>query len=419
MTSGFQKQIFAWFLLALFFFAHYFVRISPSLMSIEFMRDFSTSISGIGLISSLYFLTYTFSQLPVGYLIKMYPTRFVVSFASLGCALMALGISYSQNYLQALIFFLAYAFFGSFGFVSATTYASKNIPQYSSFLVGMTQSIGMCAGFLGTNAITQALNHHSWRTIIQVSAIGLAGLSFIVLFFVPSKKDDALSAAQLSSNGTNTQPPKESKNIYRSCQTWTNALYAGFVYFPLMVLTEGGLGPALLTSVHGLSREEIAFAISMIFVAWTIGGPIAGSIADRYGRTTIMRFSALAGLITTSIGIFIPLSYSALCVCLFLFGITNTGIVGCYSIAAEMHGKENASVSIAIANMATILIGSILGGILPRILEIYGHATMKEGAIFYTAHDYQIIFGSAIVICTGLGYILAALTKEINLSKAQ
>jgi len=404
-----------WFLLTMFFFTHYFVRISPSLMSIELMKQFSISISHIGIISSLYFLTYTFSQIPVGYLMKTYSTRTLIGGASFACALTALSFSLSITFPGALISLMMFSFFGSFGFIGAVSYASQNIPAYGSLLVGLTQSLGMAAGFIATNVITAQLNIRSWQEITQYSVAGLAFLGSLIFLLVPCVTSEAIQESPTADVTPLEEEPPVS--IYRNMQTWTNALYAGFLYFPLMVFTEGGLGPGLLSSIHQHSREDIAFAISMIFIAWMVGGPVCGFIADHYGRTKLMRLSAISGLITAGSAIFIPMSATHLAICLFLFGITNTGIVGCYSIAAEMHGPKNASVSIAIANMATILIGSILGGILPSVLELTSNPTFVDGIPYYSAYDYQRIFGTAIIITPIIAYICASLTRELKPKK--
>ncbi|MBM4222573.1 MAG: MFS transporter [Gammaproteobacteria bacterium] len=393
-----------WFLLASFFFMHYFVRISPSLIDVQLMKTFSITIKHIGWISSFYFITYTASQIPVGYLMKFYSSRFLIGSASLACGVCALAFTYATAFPTALLSLLCYAFFGAFGFVGAISYATKKIPQYASLFVGMTQSMGMAGGFIATNLITAQIQHHSWQSVIGQFPIALFMIGLAIFLIVPSD-------AQPSSESVNQGAAKPTVNIYCNSQTWFNALYAGCIYYPLMVLTEGGLGVSLLESIHHLGREQIAFAVSMVFIGWLIGGPFAGLVADKYGHRRVMLASSICGLLTIIPAIFLPLSSNMLSICLFTFGITNTGIVGCYSLAASMHGPENSSISVAIANMSTILIGSILGGILPMLLETHCNATFIDGIPYYQGADYQLIFGSAMIIALILSYVLGALVK--------
>ena len=345
-----------------------------------------------------------------------YSTRTLIGIASFGCALMALCLSLSASFTFALLSLILYAFFGSFGFVGALSYATQNIPTYGSFLIGMTKSMGMAAGFIATNWITAQLRIQSWQEITQCFAISLAVLGVIIFAFVPACKMKETATKETATKEKHCEPASSHyasrTSIYNNSQTWANSLYAGLIYFPTMVFTEGGVGPSLLGSIHQQSREDIAFAISMIFIAWMIGGPLCGLVANKCGRTRIMRFSAIAGLVISGYVMFVPMPPIHLAVCLFLFGITNTGLVGCYSIAAEMHGPNNASVSLAIANMATILTGSILGGILTYILTITSTATFIAGTPYYSAADYQQIFGTTMIIIAIFAYMCACITKE-------
>ena len=404
-----RQHLFSWLLLAMFFFTHYFVRVSPPLMSIELMRQFSISISHIGLISSLYFLIYTFSQIPAGYLIKKYPIRNLIGAASFGCAIAALLFSLSPSFPFALLSLMLYAFFGSFGFIGVISYATQYIPTYGSFLIGMTKSMGMAAGFIATNWITAQLGIQSWQEIIQYFAMSLAALGMIIFIFIP-----VFEPKETASTLENSTARASTSNafIYYNVQTWTNSLYAGLIYAPTMIFTESGLGPSLLESIHQHSRKDIAFAISMIFIAWMIGAPLCGLVSSKYGRSRVMRFSAIAGLVTAGSVIFIPMSPTHLAICLFLFGMTNTGLIGCYSIASEMHGPKNASVSLAIANMATILTGSILGGILSFTLTFTSSPRFIDGIPCYSSVDYQRVFGTAMIATAIFSYIFSSLTKE-------
>jgi len=408
-----QKQhILNWLLLTMFFFIHYFVRISPALMSIELMTHFSISIRHIGLVSSLYFLTYTFSQVPVGYVIKTYSTRTLVGGASLACAITALSFSLSTTFPFALISLLLFAFFGSFGFIGSVAYATQHIPAHQSLLIGLTQSLGMAAGFVATNVISSQLNIRSWQEITQCSAISLAVMGCVILVCIPSTAATAqpIDTETAKTEVTETEP---AVSIYRNIQTWINALYAGFLYVPMMVFTEGGVGVHLLRSIHLHSKDAIAFAISMSFVGWMLGGPICGWLSERYGCIKLMRASAISGIIMVGLVMFIPMSMLYLSICLFIFGLTNTGIIGCYVISAEKHGPKNASVSIALTSMMSMLVGSLLGGFLPTLLERTSQATWSEGIPYYHAEDYQRIFGTPMMCTSFCAYLCAAFIRDL------
>lgn len=407
MTSSKRQLFISWFLLTLFFVNHYFIRVSPALISTNLMRDFSILPGKIGQISSGYFLVYTFSQLPVGYLMKRYSAKFLISVAAMCCGLCAIGISFAPSFPMILICYLMFSFFGSFGFVGAVSFASQQLPRHQSVLLGLTQSLGMAAGFAATNIITAALLTHPWRTVIMNMSWLLFGAGILVALFAcrgnPVTQEDESST---------TPSHNSSAAIFTSAQTWLNAIYIGATYFPVMMILEGGMGPSILASIHTSNTPlQIAFGISLTFIGWMIAGPIAGMLADKFGRVLLMRLSALSGAIIAAIILYVPLSASMLYVVLFLFGATNTGMLGSYSVAAEMHGKANASVSLAVANMFTILIGAILCGVLPSILELTCDATLVDGIPVYSAASYQRVF-SCMIYVPIISLICAMLVKE-------
>ncbi len=405
--SSLFPQLRYWFVCAIFFFAHFFVRVAPPLIAINLMREYQLSLKHIGFLSSLYFLTYTLSQLVTGLILKHYSTRLLLSEACLGCAIMALALSLSSDFTELLLSLLGYAFFGSFAFIGATSYAARNLPQHSSFLTGITKSFGMAGGFMAMNGIAWAILHYSWRLVIRSFSLGLAIWSLVIFFFGP--RDSYLLVHQ---NDESDQ--KSRREIYDDRRTWLTALYSGFVYFPMMVFTEGGFGPRLLGSVHPQSSTEIAFAISMIFIASMIGFPLCGYISDRYGQIRIMEWSALSGFVTAGIAVFMPMPCWALSLCLFIFGVSNTGLIAAYALAMNLHGPNNASISIAIANMGSVFIGSIIGAILPTILETTSQAIFVQGVPYYDAWDYQRVFGSMILATPLCAYYCAKKLGKIR-----
>lgn len=408
MASSNRQLLVSWFLLTLFFVNHYFIRVSPALLSTDLMKEFSILPGKIGQISSGYFLVYTFSQLPVGYLMKRFSTKFLVSVASICCGLCAIGISLAPSFPVLLTCYLLFSFFGSFGFVGAVTFASQQIPKYQSLLLGLTQSLGMAAGFFATNWLTYSITVSPWRDVVMSTSWLLFVTGVLVAVFACTGNPIASSHA----SDKTEQAPKGSAQVFTSSQTWLNAIYIGATYFPAMMILEGGMGPSLLASIHSTSTPvQIAFAISLTFIGWMIAGPFAGMLADKYGRVLFMRLTALSGAILSAVILYIPLSPEMLYVVLFLFGVTNTGLLGSYSVAAEMHGKENAAVSLAVSNMFTILIGAILCGVLPSILELTCKAQLVDGVPIYSAADYQSIFSCMIYIPL-ISLACAMLVKE-------
>jgi MFS family permease len=283
-------------------------------------------------------------------------------------------------------------------------YATAYIPEYRSLLIGLTQSLSMAAGFVATNTVSYFLNFYSWQSIFQSVSMILAILSaciFLVLNDKPVKIQQ-----------TDPPPLHKTISIYSYKETWANALYAGFLYSPMMILSEGGLGVQMLHSIHELPESSIAFAISMSFIGRMIGGPLYGALLKTYTCLQIMRFSSLATFTVLPIIIYFPMSVSFLSLSLFMFGLSNAGTIGCYVIASEQHGLKNSSIVIGFTSMMSMLIGSVLIGSLPAILEYSAQAIIINDLPYYLAQDYQSIFGITMIFFTLASYFLTIAIKH-------
>src|SRR5437016_13200927 len=86
-----------WLTAALFFFYAWVMRVAPSVMVEELMRDFAVGAAVLGNLSAAYFYGYAGMQIPVGLLLDRFEPRRLITVASLvcagGCVLFAAGSS--------------------------------------------------------------------------------------------------------------------------------------------------------------------------------------------------------------------------------------------------------------------------------------------------------------------------------------
>ncbi len=117
------------------------------------------------------------------------------------------------------------------------------------------------------------------------------------------------------------------------------------------------------------------------------------------------------GLILFPIIFYVPdLPLAWIMICMFLFGLTNTGLVASYAAAGELHSSENAGFSMAIANMFSILIGAALMPVLGKLVE-WQASTHITGSHIYASGDYQRAT-YILPICLLLAVICSCFVKE-------
>ena len=81
-----RLALYGWATGALFFFYAWILRVAPSVMIDELMRDFGVGAAAVGNLSAFYFYGYAGMQIPVGLLMDRFGPRRLMTVAALGCA---------------------------------------------------------------------------------------------------------------------------------------------------------------------------------------------------------------------------------------------------------------------------------------------------------------------------------------------
>lgn len=393
---------FMWSMGALFFFLHYFVRVAPSMIVPQIMREFTVTASALGAFASYFYMTYVGCQMPLGALVDRIGARAVLAACIIICGLSTL------LFASASVIYMAYAARFLFGIGAAAAFVCSIKlatawfpPNRLSLAIGMTQALGMTGGIVATAPMPFLLTLMDWRTLFHSFAFLFFGLAAMVILLVRNQPRSAEAAPAAH----HAEPPQRAnwtlfKEVLCEKRTWYNALYCGLVFAPMALFGEFW-GPVYLKSVHGISAADAGPAISAIFIGWAIGGPLSGALADRIGRRPVMQLAAIGGLILLPVLMFVqPLPLFTLKAVCVLFGLTNSGLVAAYTIAGEMHRRETAGFALAIANMFTILIGMILNPLVGFIMDwrFAGHETYEGGIPIYQISDYCVAF-SVLPLC--------------------
>src|ERR1043165_7960192 len=81
-----RLALFGWATGAVFFFYAWILRVAPSVMIDELMRDFTIGAAAIGNLSAFYFYGYAGMQIPVGMLLDRFGPRRLMTAAAAVCA---------------------------------------------------------------------------------------------------------------------------------------------------------------------------------------------------------------------------------------------------------------------------------------------------------------------------------------------
>src|SRR6185312_9232495 len=274
----------AWFTGAMFFFYAWVLRVAPSVMVEELMRDFAVGAGVLGNLSAAYFYGYAGMQIPVGLLLDRFgPRRLLTAAAAIcsgGCLLFAFGASLGVVIAGRFLIGASAAF----SLVGAMCIAGQWFPA-SRFAIfsGLAMAMGMAGGVFGQAPLRLAIEAADWRTVTLWLAAGGIAIAAAAWATVRDKwRGTGGVGTALSGLGIVLSHP----------QTWLIAIAGLGTSAPLLGFA-GLWGVPFLETAYGLARTQAATLTSLVFVGWGIGAPLFGWFSDRIGRR---RPPVIAGL---------------------------------------------------------------------------------------------------------------------------
>jgi len=393
-SSVSRRQAIIAFGLGTLFFGYAFVqRVSPSVMTVELMRDFAVGGAALGSLSAFYFYAYASIQLPVGMLTDHFGPRKLMSFAAGLCALASLGFALSDSVLSASIGRALIGGTVAFGFVGTLAIAGYWFkPTQYALLAGLLQTMGMSGAIFGQAPLRQMVESIGWRDTINLLALVALVLAILLFKLVPMRSSEQKQRAP------NVSVLQGLKAVTTNLQTWICSLI-GFGMAATMLAFGGLWGVPWLNSVHGYTTTEAAGITSMIFVGWAIFSPLAGWASDRMGRRNlILRTGSLIALLATACLIyFTPQSTLLLMALIFVIGAGGSAMTVCFGSVKELNDINYSSTSLGLMNMCIVGAGAVMRPLIGWLLDSNWDGTMQAGARIYSSSDYSTAFFSLLV----------------------
>jgi MFS family permease len=393
-----------WLTGALFFFYAWVLRVAPSVMVEELMRDFAVGAAVLGNLSAAYFYGYAGMQIPVGLLLDRFGPRRLIGISTLvcagGCVLFAtsttLGAVTTGRFLIGAS--------AAFSLVGAMAVAGQWFPPHRfAIFSGLAMAMGMAGGVLGQAPLRLAMEATDWRTTTLLLAGGGLALSLAAWASVRDRwRGTGGVGSALANLGL----------VLRHRQTWLIALSGLGTSAPLLGFA-GLWGVPFLETAYGLTRTHAATLTSLLFVGWGVGAPLFGWLSDRIGRR---RLPLIAGLVfetaMMAVLIYVPglptWGLAALCL---LVGFLGSSQIVCFALAKENHGPELSGTAIGFVNAMVTGAGALFQPLVGLLLDLAWKGGTLQGARLYATGDYQLALASLIVCAVG-GFLCLVAVRE-------
>jgi MFS family permease len=407
---------FVWGLGALLYLIGFYQRVAPAVLTNELMSTFAIGAAGLGNLSAVYFYSYVAMQIPTGIIADRWgPRRLLTA----GCAVAAAGMllfAAAPDVFWANAGRLLIGASVAVAFVSMLKLASHWFtPQQFTLAGGMALFMGIVGAVFAGVPLRLLVEAFGWRAVMGASGALTALLCLATWLWV---RDDPQERGYRSHARRATHHAGHPSILRGLSEVWSHR------NIKLLFFTPGGVvgsllafaglwGVPFLTTHYGMSRTQAALVMSVLMVAWAIGGPVLGTLSERIGRRKPLYVGTLAVLLAGwSVVLLVPqLDYALLLALLVVIGFCSGNIIIGFAYAKESAPLRLAGTSSGVANMGVMMGPMILQPLVGWMLDRNWHGALAAGVRVYDLAAYRS--GFALMLgWLALSFVLILLTRE-------
>ena len=276
-------RIFAILLLA--YFLSYFFRATNAVISPDLRRDLGLTPAELGLMTSLFYLTFAIAQLPLGALLDRFGPRFVHPALMLLGAMGALIFASAQDFLTLSV---GRALLG-IGFAAALMGALKAFSlwfpahRYAS-ISSLYVALGASGAIAASSPLAWLKEQIGWRGVFEWGALVIVLVALVVALGVRNApKGMALPRSTQAGNAS---------LIWRSSQFWRMG-WLNFMVGGGFLAWQTLWGGDFLFKVRGLGSLEVGSVLFTFSLAALLGFLLCGPLADRWGLPRVLLSASL------------------------------------------------------------------------------------------------------------------------------
>jgi MFS family permease len=379
-TQDWRLIAFVFLPFALGYYLSYLFRTINGLISGVLTSNLALGAADLGLLTSVYFLTFAAAQIPIGMLLDRYGPRRVhaalLLIAAFGAALFG-----AADAFWALVF--ARAMIG-FGVAAALTAGLKAIVLWFprervALFNGYLVMLGALGGVTATAPAEALMDWIGWRGLFELLA-AVTAASAVLIYVVVSEQ--AASRSKVTA-------PFSLKSVFANSRFWRLAPLSATCVGSAWAL-QGLWAAAWLIDVEKLDRPNVVTQLFVMAIALSVGGLLLGNIADQLPRRGLgsERLFALVAIlfIAAQLALILRLPVPS-SVLWFLVAMVGAGTVLSYAIVADYFPKELTGRANAVLNTFHFGWAFVLQYTIGLILQQW---PTQDGR--YPAIAYQVAF---------------------------
>ena len=393
-----------WACAAIFYAYQFALRVSPSAMADDLMRDLSVEGCALGTLSSFYYLGYAGAQIPVGIILDMIGPRRPLT---VGCILCILGCALFIATDHVMIMSMGRFFIGvgsAFGFLSCLKIANIwFIPKRLALIIALTLLLGTAGASIAGATFSFIIETFGWRHTMAYLGI----FSTILAIFTWFTINDHPNASNLKNKDAHHISVMESMFIIlKNRQTWIAGFYGSLMYLPLSGFADLW-GTLYAMKVFDVDKYTAALSVSMFYIGLGCGSPLTAYISDYYqSHLKPIIWGAFGTMLLFAVVIYTPnlpfmWSYSLL----FIAGMFSACQFIAFATIAEVNPHNISGTATGFHNMLCMISGMLYQPGIGYLLTLSWDGTLENNSPAYSVGDYR--FALAII---PIGLFIALIT---------
>jgi MFS family permease len=344
----------------------YLFRTINAVMAAPLATELGLGADDLGLLTSVYFLTFAAAQIPIGMLLDRYGPRRVQSVLLMIAAAGSTLFAVSDHFLMLLV---GRALIG-LGVASALTAGLKALVLWFPgdrvpLLNGVMVMLGALGAVTATLPADLLLAWIGWRELFGLFAVLTAACAVIVYFVVPEATPPPSNAGSVGL-----------RKVYADPRFWRIAPLSASCIGTAWAL-QGLWAAQWLRDVEGLDRTGVVFHLFVMAVALSLGAILLGLAADRLRRRgvgpEVLLWLVAALFIATQLALILRLPLPSYFQWAVVAAVGSTTVLS-FAILAEyfpkqLTGRANAALNlfhIAAAFVVQYATGIVLGQWTPQ-----------------------------------------------------
>ena len=371
------------------YFLSYFLRNVNAIIAPDLVNAFRLDASDLGLLTSVYFLTFGIFQPLLGVLLDRFGPRRVEGFLLLIAALGALIFSWSSH-TAMLILGRGLIGLGVCACLMAAFQANALWFSYDRLaaLNGCVLAAGGIGAICSTAPVEWILQWFDWRTLFILVAAAFALVSMLILFLVPEKHNQG-SQVTLAAQFRGFALIGTSREFWRIAPL---TMLTQSVYMSL----QGLWAARWMKDVGAFPREDIAHYLLLAAIGMAIGHLTMGNLASRLARAGIAPSYVVGAGVLIGIAVQISLAAGYLewqPLIWLLFGFCGTAGTVTYAILTQAFPLSLAGRANTALNLLVFAITFLIQWGMGVVINLY-----PAGPGSYAPAGYAVVLGGTAVL---------------------